>query len=147
MCLFAAVVYLFVMQLKPIQSKGWHAAHILYVSNIAACIVGAAAAAFYGADDLWPIVIIIMQDSMFDHAYDTLRGAIYQDPVREALDGGYSVLREFGSDYIAWRLMYADGPNLLLVPASHWHFEITEDTTQVIDGIRLPKYSSYLQGE
>ena len=135
------------MQLKPIQRKGWHAAHILYVSNIAACIVGAAAAAFYGTDDLWSIVIIIVQDSMFDDAYDTLRGAGYQDLAREALDGGYCVLRAFGSDYIAWRSMYADGPNLLLAPASHWHFEITEGTTQVIDGIRLPKYSSYLQGE
>jgi len=53
-------------------------------------------------------------------------------------------------DSVKWRMLSPSersGGVAILIPASHWHFEVTDDTTIIVDGIRLPKFSSYLHGE
>ena len=46
-------------------------------------------------------------------------------------------------------MAYASSQRTLLwgIPASHWHFEATDDTTILVDGMRSPKSSSYLHVE
>ncbi len=54
-----------------------------------------------------------------------------------------------GKEGVKWRLLSPKerkGGAVILAPASHWHFEVTDDTTIIVDGMRLPKFSSYLHG-
>ena len=54
-----------------------------------------------------------------------------------------------GKDSVRWRMLSPSersGGETILIPASHGHFEVTDDTT-IIVGKRLPKFSPYLYGE
>ncbi|KAK2460482.1 hypothetical protein APHAL10511_007488 [Amanita phalloides] len=140
-------------QLTPIQKNDWQAAHILYANNIPACLVGPPASAFYGSDDLWIQVVIIVLDPAFEDARNVLLANGYEDL---PMDDDSYMMQEvrasgaYGQETIEWRLVssrHRNGIDIILAPASHWHFNITEDTTIVVDGIRLPKYVSYLEGK
>ena len=55
-----------------------------------------------------------------------------------------------GKDSVRWHMFSPSersGGETILIPASHWHFEVTDDTTIIVDEIRLPKFNSYLYGE
>lgn len=140
--------------LTPTQQKDWNAAHILYTNDILACVVGSAAAAFYGSDDLWVQVLIIVQDSAFEAACEILHTNGYTDAPMNHWHDAYMIQQTLHphtdkQEPVKWRLLssgHQNGWDAILAPASHWHFDITEDTTAVVDGIRLPTYASYLQG-
>jgi len=53
-----------------------------------------------------------------------------------------------GEDAVKWRYLSpreSSGAGVILAPATHWHFNITEATTIIVDGIPLPKYDSHLE--
>lgn len=66
-------------QLTPIQRRDWNAAHILYANNISATLMGPPVAAFYGSNVLWPQVPIIVDDSAFEDACETLHANGFED--------------------------------------------------------------------
>lgn len=135
--------------LSQLQKRHWNAAHILHANNIPACLVGSPASAFYGSNDLWIQIPIIVHDPAFEDACKLL--SANGDREIEVLTYGhphneYSMPEKdaSGKKYVEWR-RFSSG--VLLAPASHWHFEITKDTTIVVDGLPLPKYVPYLQGK
>lgn len=138
-------------QLTPTQRRDWNAAHILYANNIYATLVGPPVAAFYGSNVLWPQVPIIVHDPAFEDACKILRANGFKD----LMDYDYQTLQPpeldtEGEDAVKWRAfspIEPSGGRVILAPATHWHFNITKDTTIIVDGFRLPKYDSYLQGE
>ena len=140
-------------QLNPIQKRDWIAAHILHANNIPAALAGPPTAAFYGSDVLWVQVIILVHDPAFKDACEVLCTNGYEDILMSQHD--YELLQAPDSDpdgkeAVKWRLLSPRerrGGGVILAPASHWHFDITEDTTIIVDGIRFPKFVSYLQGE
>jgi hypothetical protein len=137
-------------QLTPLQKEHWNAARILYANNIPACLVGPAASAFYGSEDLWIRVLIIVNDPAFEDACGTLRQNAYEEVSMN--DDEYlqpSHPYSDGREPVKWRLLSPvdrSGFSVILAPASHWHFDVSEDTIIVVDGYPLPKYVAYLQG-
>ncbi len=140
-------------QLTPLQKEHWNAARILYSNNIPACLVGPPAAAFYGSDDLWIRVLIIVNDPAFEDACETLHANAYEDVLMN--DDEYASLQPSysypdGKEPVKWRLLSPvdhSSFSVILAPASHWHFDVSDNTTIVVDGFPLPKYVAYLQGE
>jgi len=123
-------------QLTPLQKKDWDAAHI----NIFAALAGPPAAAFYGSDTLWVRSILLVTDSAFQDAHNLLQANGYKDASSD-----FQMMKP--PDLEKTRLLSRSGRTMTLVPANHWHFKVTDETTIVVDGIRLPKFSSYLHGE
>jgi hypothetical protein len=133
-------------QLTPLQKRHWIAAHILYTNNIFATLAGPPAAAFYGSDALWVRSILLVTDSAFQDARNVLHANGYEDVSMGPSD--FEMIKPHDSEKAAeWRLLSHSGRTFTLVPASHWHFEVTDDTTIIVDGMRLPKFSSYFHGE
>jgi len=133
-------------QLTPLQKRDWVAAHILYMNNIFATLAGPPAAAFYGSDTLWVRSILLVTDSAFQDARNVLQANGYKDASMDPSD--FDMMKPPDSEKtVEWRLLSRSGRTITLVPASHWHFEVTNDTTITVDGMRLPKFSSYLHGE
>ena len=140
-------------QLTAIQKRDWAAAHILYASNIYASLAGSPAAAFYGSDTLWVQSMLLVNDPDFEDACRVLHANGYKDVPMDQRD--YRMLQSpdldpNGKKAVRWRMFSPREPSCgvtILVPASHWHFEVTDDTTIIVDGMRLPRFSSYLHGE
>jgi hypothetical protein len=145
----------FPSQLTPIQKRDWLAAHILYANNISAALAGPPTAAFYGSDVVWVQGVILVNDPSFEDASKVLHASGYKAFSMDECD--YKMLQpplseSNGKEAVKWQLLFPkerrDGATAtILAPASHWHFEVTDDTTIIVDGIRLPKFSSYLRGE
>ena len=135
-------------QLTVAQKKDWVAAHILFVNNISAALAGPPTAAFYGSDTLWVKCIILVNDPSFEDACNVLGASGYDDVLMDQDD--YNLMQPPDGKGVKWRLLSPKnqrGGAVILAPASHWHFEVTDDTTMIVDGMRLPKFSSYLRGE
>lgn len=142
----------FPSQLTPIQKKDWLAAHILYSNNISAALAGPPTAAFYGSNVVWVQGVILVNDPSFEDASKVLHASGYEDFSMDECD--YKTLQpeSNGKEAVKWQLLFpkerrGGAMATILAPASHWHFEVTDDTTIIVDGMRLPKFSSYLHGE
>ena len=109
------------------------------------------AEAFYGSDTLWIHSMLLVNDPDFEDACSVLHTNGFKDVPTDQSD--YKFLQPpdsdpDGKDSVRWRMLCPSGRSggeTILIPASHWHFEVTDDTTIIVDGIRLPKFSSYLQ--
>jgi hypothetical protein len=117
---------------------------ILYANDIPAALAGPPTAAFYGSDTLW---IILVSDTLFEDACNILGANIYDDALMDQND--CKSMQPPGKA-VKWRVLspkYESDGAVIFAPASHWHFEVTDDTTIVVDCMRLTEFSSYLQGE
>lgn len=139
-------------QLTELQKKDWAAARILHTNNIPAVLAGPPTAAFYGSNVIWMQVIVLISDPSFEDASRVLEANGYQDQSVDERD--YELLQPpvsepDGKRPVKWRFLAPkpSGWGVILAPASHWHFKVTDDTTIVVDGIRFPKLNSYLHGE
>jgi len=140
-------------QLSAFQKWDWVAAHILYTNNICAALAGLPTAAFYGSDTLWIHSMLLVNDPDFEDACSVLHANGFKDVPTDQYH--YEIFQSPNSDpdrkdSVKWRMLSPSersGGETILIPASHWHFEVTDDTTIIVDGIRLPKFSSYLHGE
>jgi len=140
-------------QLTTLQKRDWVAAHILHTNNIYAALAGPPTAAFYGSDSLWAQCILLINDPSFEDACGVLHDNGYKDVPMDEHDYGTMQpldLDPDGKRAVKWRLLSPkdhSGGMITLVPAGHWNFKVTDDTTMIVDGMRFPKLSSYLHGE
>jgi len=140
-------------RLTTVQKRDWVAAHILHTNNIYAALAGPPTAAFYGSDSLWAQIVLLINDPAFEDACKVLHANGYKDVSMD--QGDYEMLQPPDSDpdgkkAVKWRLLSRKKPcggAIILAPASHWHFKVTDDTMIIVDCMRLPKFSSYLHGE
>ena len=138
-------------QLTPLQKMDWIAAQILHTNNVSAALAGDPTAAFYGSNVVWVQVIILVNDASFEDACKILHSNGYEDTSMDQRD--YNMLQppdldRNGMKALKWRLLSPkDGAAVILAPASHWCFKVTDDSTMIVDGMRLPKFSSYVHGE
>jgi len=89
--------------------------------------------------------ILLVTDSAFQDARNVLQANGYKDAPIDSSD--FQMMKPVPEQAVEWRLLSRSGRTTTLVPASHWHFDVTDDTTIIVDGMRLPKFSSYLHGE
>jgi hypothetical protein len=137
-------------QLTTIQKRDWAAAHILHINNIYASLAGFPAAAFYGSDSLWLQIMILVNDPDFEAACRVLLANGYKEVPMCYSSYWMPDLDPDGKKAVRWRKFHPREPTCgvnILIPASHWHFKVTDDTTIIVDGMRLPKFSSYLHGK
>jgi hypothetical protein len=88
---------------------------------------------------------LLVTDSAFQDARTVLQANGYKDAPIDPSD--FQMMKPAPDQTVEWRLLSRSGRTITLVPASHWHFDVTDDTTIIVDGMRLPKFSSYLHGE
>ena len=90
--------------------------------------------------------ILLVTDSAFQDARNVLQANGYQDASMDPSD--FDIVKPPDPEKsVEWRLLSRSGRTITLVSASQCHFQVTDDTTIIVDGVRLPKFSSYLHGE
>jgi len=118
--------------------------------NIYAALAGPPTAVFYGSDTSWAHGMLLVNDPAFEDACSVLHASGYIDVPKDYKMMEPSDLNPDEKKAVKWHLLSPRermGGAIILVPVSHWHFKVTDDTTIIVDDMRLPKFSSYLEGE